>query len=106
MMHRMRQRIEHGVGGAGGEYRRGLEVAHAAFLSPPAKAVERIGKMAAHCGGLLGGQHAIAVRLQQCLGNAGCLGRGVERPAEMLARVAPSDRNAVVGEHLVVQREQ
>ena len=53
---------------------------------------------------ILGGQHAVAVKLEDGSGRGDRLGRGIKRPAQMLARVAPADRNAMVGEQFVVER--
>src|SRR5262249_57461345 len=43
------------------------------------------------------------MRLEHGVGCTGGLGRGIERPAEMLARMAAADGAAVVREHLVVK---
>ena len=53
--------------------------------------------------GLLGGEHALALAPQQFGRRIRALGRRIERPAEMLARMAQADAQAVVGEQLVVK---
>src|SRR5262249_6328496 len=66
--------------------------------------VERVGEMPANNAGLLRGEHPVTVCLEPLCACADGRGRGVECPAEMLAGMAPPDRAAVVGEHLVVER--
>ena len=45
-----------------------------------------------------------APALERVEGDAGARGRGVERPAEMLAGMLEADAQAVMREHLVVER--
>src|SRR5215468_4119580 len=68
-----------------------------------AEGVIGLGKMSMDQSWLLGGQHALAMGLEQGRGRAnGCSG-GVERPANMLARMPAADRDAVVREHVIVK---
>ena len=101
----MRQRIEHHIG-----RRRREQVfrgAHAAC--PPcrigvAEFVKSFGKPVQHNRGIVGGEHAAAMRLEQMRRRAGGRRRRIERPAEMFARVAQPNRDAVMGEHFAVKR--
>ena len=101
---RMRQRVEHGVGGAGTA---GSACGSKRFMRRPFQA--KASKASARCAtarraGSFGGQHARAARLEALGGAPRGLGGGVERPAEMLARMAHADACAVVRQHLVVER--
>ena len=107
---RMRQRVEHGIRRAGGKRGHRLVPAHAAFLSPPddvrcgfaakrrplgggegAEVGVGVGQVTADRGRILGGQHARAMCLEQRLGCVRRFGRRIEGPAEVLARMAPTD---------------
>src|SRR5215510_10087047 len=69
-----------------------------------AEGVVGLGKMTMDQSWLLGGEHALAVSLEQGHARAGTRSRGVESPAEMLARMPTADRNAVVRQHVVIER--
>ena len=73
------------------------------FAAERAKASNAVGKMAADRDRIVGGQHALAVSLEEADRRARGLGGGIERPAEMLARMAAADGDAVMREHLVVE---
>src|SRR3569833_1230482 len=68
----------------------------------PGEIVESFGEKPACFRGLLGGEHAHAVMFEPVGRNAGGVGGTVERPAEMLARMATADRRAVMLDHLVI----
>src|SRR5262249_62343927 len=63
----------------------------------------RIGQVTADRDRILGGQHARAMCLEQGLRCARRFGRGIEGPAEMLARMASTAGAAVMRKHLLVE---
>ena len=67
-----------------------------AGLRPGGEIGEGISHVAADRGRIVGRQHPAAMRLERGVGCTRGLGRGVERPAEMLARMAAADVAAAV----------
>ena len=100
----MRQRVEHRVGGRArdGVRRFGARLMRPPSRRSPSKRLAQAG--AAPSRGSSRGQHARAPCLAALRRRAGGLGRRIERPAEMLARVPHADARAVMREHLVVVR--
>ena len=102
---RQRQRVEHRVGGA--------ERRQFAGAAAPCRVMPRLRRRTRHrlrasraraTAGVFAGQHVAAPALQRVEGDAGARGRGVERPAEMLAGMLQADPQAVMRQHLVVER--
>ena len=92
---------------AGRSRRQRLDGAHAAFLHAASirRSGEGLGEAALHhradrCRSARG----CAAALSRCGRRAGRRGGGIERPAEMLARMAQPDIDAVMREHFVVER--
>ena len=54
--------------------------------------------MAAYCHGIVGCEHMLALGPQQLGRRSRTLGRRIESPAEMFARMAEADADAMVGE--------
>src|SRR6185295_6817736 len=69
-----------------------------------AEGVEGLGEMTMDQRRQLGSQHALAMGFQQSLGCARGGGGGIEAPAEMLAGMAAANRDAVMRQHLVIER--
>src|SRR5262245_32437246 len=69
-----------------------------------AEGVKSLGEMTMDQRRRLGGQNALAMSFQQGLRCARCYGGGIEAPAQMLAGVATADRDAMVPQHLVIER--
>ena len=90
---RMRQRVEHRVGGPRGQRGHGLQAAHAAACSGPENSSNAAISPMTHGARIVLREHALAMRLQARGGGAHRLGGGIERPAEMLARMAQPDRS-------------
>src|SRR3954469_5404711 len=70
---------------------------------PPGEIREGIRQAALDGARFLRGEHMCAPLLQEGVGDAGCLGGRVERPAEMLAGMAQTDPQPVMGEELLVE---
>ena len=79
-----------------------LGVVHAAALQP--KRVIGVGEPPAHFGRIVRGQHMRARGLELLRRDACGLRRRIERPAEMLARMAHADARAVMDQHFLVER--
>src|SRR5665213_1905015 len=71
---------------------------------PPCKFVIGVGEQAARLSRLFGREHAGAVIFEKINRHAGGRRRGIERPSQVLARVASANRQPMMGEHLVVER--
>src|SRR4051794_35011774 len=69
-----------------------------------AEGVEGLGKMTVDQRRRLGRQHALAMGFQQGLRRTRRRGGGIEAPAEMLARMPAADGDAMMRQHLVIER--
>ena len=100
----MRQRIEHGFGAADGSGRVAASgQAHAATLH--AKAAKDSSRRRSVSRAVGRGQHVMPPSLARLLARLRGRGRGIERPAEMFARMLEADTLAMMKEHFVVERE-
>ena len=100
--HRIGQRVEDGLAIGGHRPAMFCGRSHAAALH--AKSSKASCKRSMHAGRIVRGQDLLPPGLERRSRRAAALGRDVERPAEMLARMAKPDAQAVMAADLIIER--